>query len=207
MELFKNTNFDFLGKKWPFIIASLVLTVAGLASIADAGRAQVRDRFQGRRPDDGEVRRAAADREDPHGMESGKIKGEVTVQNFTDRRPQNEVEIGTELQDERQLTRTARPWKKSWRRRSASRAAASWISTTPASRRWRARLRDPLARAGVPMSEPQLQKLVADILNFRDTPPRSGLDHGFQSIVLRAGRECWYYEHSQAGVLSGAISP
>ena len=37
MELFKNTNFDFLGKKWPFIIASLVLTVAGLASIAMQG--------------------------------------------------------------------------------------------------------------------------------------------------------------------------
>jgi preprotein translocase subunit SecF len=48
MELFKNTNYDFLGKKWPFIIASLVLTVAGFASIADAGRAQVRHRFQGR---------------------------------------------------------------------------------------------------------------------------------------------------------------
>ena len=26
MEIFKRTNFDFLGKKWPFIIASLVLT-------------------------------------------------------------------------------------------------------------------------------------------------------------------------------------
>ena len=37
MELFKNTNFDFLGKKWPFIGASLVLTVAGLASIALKG--------------------------------------------------------------------------------------------------------------------------------------------------------------------------
>ena len=37
MELFKNTNFDFLGKKWPFIIASLVLTVAGLTSIAMKG--------------------------------------------------------------------------------------------------------------------------------------------------------------------------
>ena len=34
MELFKNTDFDFLGKKWPFIIASLVLTVAGFTSIA-----------------------------------------------------------------------------------------------------------------------------------------------------------------------------
>jgi len=34
MQLFKNTDFDFLGKKWPFIIASLVLTVAGFGSIA-----------------------------------------------------------------------------------------------------------------------------------------------------------------------------
>ena len=37
MELFKNTNYDFLGKKWPFIIASLVLTVAGFISIAAKG--------------------------------------------------------------------------------------------------------------------------------------------------------------------------
>ena len=37
MELFKNTNFDFLGKKWPFIIASLVLSVAGLISLALKG--------------------------------------------------------------------------------------------------------------------------------------------------------------------------
>ena len=36
MELFKNTNFDFLGKKWPFIIASLILTVAGLVQLGDA---------------------------------------------------------------------------------------------------------------------------------------------------------------------------
>ena len=32
MEIFKNTNFDFLGKKWPFIIASLVLTAAGIGT-------------------------------------------------------------------------------------------------------------------------------------------------------------------------------
>ena len=37
MELFKNTNFDFLGKKWPFIIASLVLTAAGFVSLAVKG--------------------------------------------------------------------------------------------------------------------------------------------------------------------------
>ena len=37
MELFKNTNFDFLGWKWPFIGASLVLSVAGLISLAVKG--------------------------------------------------------------------------------------------------------------------------------------------------------------------------
>ena len=47
MELFKNTNFDFLGKKWPFIIASLVLTVAGLASILLQGGVKYGIDFKG----------------------------------------------------------------------------------------------------------------------------------------------------------------
>ena len=33
MEIFKQTNFDFLGRKWPFIILSLLLTAAGLISL------------------------------------------------------------------------------------------------------------------------------------------------------------------------------
>jgi len=33
MELFKKTNFDFLGKKWPFIIMSLILSAAGIGSL------------------------------------------------------------------------------------------------------------------------------------------------------------------------------
>jgi len=37
MELFKNTNFDFLGKKWPFIIMSLILTAAGVVSLIAKG--------------------------------------------------------------------------------------------------------------------------------------------------------------------------
>ena len=37
MELFGNTNYDFLGKKWPFIILSLILTAAGLVSLALKG--------------------------------------------------------------------------------------------------------------------------------------------------------------------------
>src|SRR5215510_6110184 len=37
MELFRDTNFDFLGKKWWFILPSLILTLAGIASLAVRG--------------------------------------------------------------------------------------------------------------------------------------------------------------------------
>src|ERR1700749_3842051 len=37
MEIFKQTNFDFLGRKWPFILLSLLLTAAGLISLAVKG--------------------------------------------------------------------------------------------------------------------------------------------------------------------------
>ena len=78
MELFKNTNYDFLGKKWPFIIASLVLTVAGFASIVMQGGLKFGIDFKGgalmtvkfaHKPPLEEIRTAFA--------RSGKIKGEV----------------------------------------------------------------------------------------------------------------------------------
>src|SRR5437764_1124067 len=104
MELFKNTNYDFLGKKWPFIIASLVLTVAGLGSIAAKGGLKYGIDFKGgalmtvkfaSTPPIERIRQAMT--------HASAIKGEVSVQSFTGATAQNEVEIGTELQDERQL--------------------------------------------------------------------------------------------------------
>jgi preprotein translocase subunit SecF len=37
MELFRDTHFDFLGRKWWFILPSLILTLAGLVSIVGKG--------------------------------------------------------------------------------------------------------------------------------------------------------------------------
>src|ERR1700684_1622823 len=37
MEIFKHSNFDFLGKKWPFIWLSLALTLVGLISLFAKG--------------------------------------------------------------------------------------------------------------------------------------------------------------------------
>src|SRR5580692_11780844 len=47
MELFKQTNFDFLRWKWHFIGASLVLSVAGLASLALNGGPKLGIEFKG----------------------------------------------------------------------------------------------------------------------------------------------------------------
>src|SRR6266436_5280328 len=102
MELFKNTNFDFLGKKWPFIIASLVLTVAGFGSILIQGGLKFGIDFKGGalmtvkfadKPDLQKIRAAM----------NARSQGENTVQEFTGPTTVNQVELGTEMKDEKQL--------------------------------------------------------------------------------------------------------
>jgi preprotein translocase subunit SecF len=102
MELFKQTNFDFLRWKWPFITASLVLSAAGLISIAlhgglrygidFKGGAQMTVRFAYPPPID-KIRSALAQ----------KVKSGVQVENLTGAGSENEVVIGTAIEEERQL--------------------------------------------------------------------------------------------------------
>ena len=49
MELFKQTNFDFLHWKWHFIGASLILSVAGIASLVINGGPKLGIEFKGGR--------------------------------------------------------------------------------------------------------------------------------------------------------------
>src|ERR1017187_7826013 len=188
MELFKNTNYDFLGKKWPFIIASLVLTAAGFASILMQGGLKFGIDFKGgtlmtvkfsQKPPLEQIRTAFA--------RSGKIKGEVSVQSFTDPQTQNEVEIGTELVDERQLSANRQSMEEVLASTFAHPESGKLDLNSASKDSLAARLRDPLARAGVPMAEPQLQKVAADILDFRDTPPRSGLIADFNQLSSLPG--------------------
>src|SRR5580700_3977277 len=97
MELFKNTNFDFLGKKWWFIIASLVLSVAGLLSLVVRGGPRYGIEFKGGMlmtvkfqgtPPVNEIR-SALDKALPNAP---------TVQSFED--AGNEISIGTEGADD-----------------------------------------------------------------------------------------------------------
>ena len=182
MELFKNTNFDFLGKKWPFIIASLVLTVAGLLSIAMQGGlkygidfkggALMTVKFAGPPPLD-KIRSAMT--------HSSKIKGEVSVQNFTGATAQNEVEIGTELQNETQLNINRQAMEDVLFQTFGQPATGKLDFNNASQEALADRLRDPLARAGVPMSEQQLQQLVHSLLAARDSD-HSGLITDFNQL-------------------------
>ena len=107
MQIFRETNYDFLGKKWAFIIASLVLTAAGFISLFLRGGPQygidfkggslIRLRFNGPPPVE-KIRSALGQ----------KVQGEISVLSFTDAASRNEVAIGTELKDERQLDTSQR---------------------------------------------------------------------------------------------------
>ena len=175
MEIFKNTNFDFLGNKWPFIIASLVLTAAGLGSLLMKGGPRYGIDFNGGTstsvafatdPNEEEIRRVL----------SAKIPGEIVVQKI---QGQNEVMIGSEVQDEKQLNTAreaiysslAEKFNPDPKKMDINNSGQSAIAD---------QIRDGLGRAGVNLSDNQLQDMVKAILQFRDS--RQGIISNFDSL-------------------------
>ena len=173
MEIFKNTNFDFLKYKWPFIGASLVLSVLGLGSIALHGGLKYGIDFKG-----GAIMTVkwagAPPIEKIRSAMGSKVRGEVVVQNVNDINDKDLVLISTELQEERLLNQNRKTMADVLE--STFGQGGGKLDLNNATRESLLdKLRDPLQAAGVQLNEEQLQKLIADMLNFRDTPPRSGL--------------------------------
>jgi preprotein translocase subunit SecF len=171
MELFKNTNFDFLGKKWPFIIASVVLTVAGLVSLAMKGGPRYGIDFRGGtlvyvkfvdRPPIERLRSAL----------SAKLGGVPEVQELTGT---NEVIIGTEQRDEKEQERSRAIILETLAATMGQQQSGKLDLNNTGVAALADRIRGPLAAAGVTLSEQQLQDLATNIRQFRDAPPRSGV--------------------------------
>jgi preprotein translocase subunit SecF len=170
MELFKNTKYDFLGKKGILIGASLVLTAVGLASwiskgglkygIDFTGGANITVKFVSTPPVD-KVR----------SLISAKIPGEVSVQEVPG---QNTVIIGTPLKDEIQLNAERKTITETMETNFGQ--VGGKLDFNNASTQTLAdRLRGPLQQASVAMNEEQLQDMVKAVLQFKNTPPRSGI--------------------------------
>jgi preprotein translocase subunit SecF len=162
MELFKRTNFDFLGNKWPLIGASLVLTVAGLTSMAMKGGPSYGIDFKG-----GALLYLRFNQEPPvqkirSALES-KVQGEISVQQITGKQ---EVLVGTEIRDEKELNANRQIIEDTLRATFGA-ADGKLDLNNSASQQLADRLREPLLQAGVPLSEQELQDVTKSIENFR----------------------------------------
>ncbi|HTU43612.1 MAG TPA: protein translocase subunit SecF [Bryobacteraceae bacterium] len=171
MEIFKQTNFDFLGKKWPFIIMSLVLTAAGLVSLALKGGPKYGIDFTGgalmdvnfiKRPPAEAIRSALHKR----------LAGEVEVQEVHEAGHSQEALISTGVRDETvQAVRgdIEGALNAAFNPDAAGRLDINFASETAIADR----LRDPLQRAGVALSDDRLQALAKAIFDYRES--HSGL--------------------------------
>ncbi|HNY40757.1 MAG TPA: protein translocase subunit SecF [Bryobacteraceae bacterium] len=170
MELFKNTNFDFLGKQKLFIGLSLVLTAVGLASwiskgglqygIDFTGGANVTVRFAHQPPVD-KIRSAVA----------AKLPGELSVQEVSGT---NEVIVGTGLKSDTEL-QAARGLMVEALHAAFGTAGGKFDFNNGSAQSLADRLRDPLQRAGVPIGEQELVEVSRRMMEFKNSPPRSGL--------------------------------
>ncbi len=177
MELFKNTQIDFLGKQKIFIAISLVLLAIGIGSWAAkgglkygidfTGGANISVRFASNPPID-RIRSAI----------SARIPGEVSVQEVTG---ENEVIIGLPLKEDVALQRE--------RQMVVETLASTFGEKTDrldlnnaSSQQLAERLRDPLQRAAIPMNDEQLAQLARRIFEFRNSPPRSGVLASFDQL-------------------------
>jgi preprotein translocase subunit SecF len=177
MELFRNTNFDFLGKKWPFIGLSLVLSVSGLISLAIKGGPRYGIDFRGGalmdvrfayRPPVEKIR-AALDKHFP-----------VEVTAVTSQ--PNEIIIGTDVSTDQKLSQARQIIVETLETNFGGAANGRLDLNNAGAAAIADRLREPLQSAGAPISETQLQDLAKAITGYRDTPPRSGIVPDYNAL-------------------------
>jgi len=176
MELFREPKINWVRWMPAGAVLSLVLVAASILSLVLKGGPRWGIDFRGgtlvyvkfrQQPPLEQIRRALA----------GRIPGEVTVQEMTGAR---EVIIGTEMRSERELDQARRTITDTLAERFA--ASSGKIDLNNAGREALVeRLREPLQRNNVALSEQQLQELVGRIVDFRDRE-RSGLLGSFEEL-------------------------
>jgi preprotein translocase subunit SecF len=178
MEIFKNTNFDFLGKQKYFIGLSVLLMIVGLVSLVAKGGPRYGIDFKGgtvttirfaNDPDEDKIRKA---------LES-KISGEVQVQPVVG---QHEVMVSTELKSENELEKAGRTMRETMYATFHPGQNADNDFHAMGVDKLTGKLGGALGASGVSMPAEDVRKLAVAIREFRDTPPRSGLLRSFDEL-------------------------
>src|SRR5579864_3038612 len=176
MEFFKNTNFDFLRYKWPFIGASLVLTAAGLISLGVKGGPKYGIDFHG-----GGLLRVRFQHEPP--MEqirsalAAKIHGDISVQQLTGT---PEVLVGTEVTNDTELNANQQTVIDTLRTMFGGEQGKVDLNNSGSED-----VKNALLQANVPLSDDDLTKVVAAIESYRSA--HSGLLNSIDELSSVSG--------------------
>lgn len=170
MQLFQKTNIDFIGKQKIFLALSFVLLAVGIGSwvakgglkygIDFTGGVNVNVKFASKPPVD-KIRAAI----------SARIPGEISVQEVSG---QNEVIIGTGLRAEAELNKARGVMAETLAATFGTDASKLDLNNASVQSLFD-RLRDPLQRAGAGLNDDQIKQAAQAILDFKNSPPRSGV--------------------------------
>ena len=176
MELFHNTNFDFLKWKWPFITLSLVVTAAGFISLAVKhgpkygidfrGGAEMRLRFA-TEPPMSKIR-AALDKDVP-GSSLQQLTGA------------QEVEVVTPITDEKDLNANRQKIEDTLKAMFSDSSGKLDVNNSSADTLADA-LRPALLDAGVALSDMQVKDIATNIENYRNSTQVGGLLKSFDQL-------------------------
>jgi preprotein translocase subunit SecF len=162
MEFFKHSDFDFLGKKWPFIILSLVLTAAGFISLAVKGGPRYGIDFRG-----GALIRVSFANRPPVDKVRGALSGKLPVE---------VQEVSGTPEDIIGIDKAPDPAQQAARQKLVVDTLDAAFGQ-PSNGKYNInfggavaladRLRDGLAAASIPMTDLQLQTLASNIMDYR----------------------------------------
>ena len=180
MELFRNTNYDFLGKKWPFIILSLILTAAGLSSLALKGGPRYGIDFKG-----GALIRVAFAQRPPVDKVRSVLDAKGLNADVQEVQGKQEDIIGIDVRQDKAL-------------QAARQNIVSTLTTSfgqPANGKYNVnsggadalanQLRVPLQNAGIAMNDQQVNDLATNIIGYRTQ--HSGLIRSLDDLRSVAG--------------------
>ena len=164
MELFRNTNFDFLGKKWPFIGLSLVLSTAGIVSLIVKGGPRYGIDFRG-----GALVTVRFTQRPPVEKVRGALSGRLPVEVVEITQNTQDDIIGTDVQSDKALDQARSTIINSLNTTFGHPESGKLDLNNAGKDAIIDRLRDPLQRAGAGMNDQQLSDLSTAIMNYRNS--------------------------------------
>jgi preprotein translocase subunit SecF len=180
MELFRNPKIDWIGKKWAMITVTMLLATAGIVSLIAKGGPLYGVDFRGgtvlhvkfiESPPLDRIRAALATQN----------LGEVSLQQYGPE-SQNEVlvSIGLQATNEADLDAGRRQITGALHREFGGGDLPNWNEIGAAALAEQLAASSPLQAAG--MAPETLESLAQQMVNFRDSPPRSGVIGNFEEL-------------------------